>query len=235
VTPAAGGGAMKFVLPDQDMIDTAKKLRQGDYVSIMYMKSGRDLMAGKFDRYEVKPGEEVPGVFVFVKSGTETVNKRDVTTVTLSKLGVTATLQVPLAKNSEGKMAPKEDLMKVIDALKADDMVEVKAAGNTLQQIKQYTPPQLCEFVKVEKTKVGDAELWSVVVKVDGADETLVIAKKDAALLGKAKGLKAGDLVYCRSNTDDKGAWLLEIHAAPKGTKLPSKGDEKKPTDKKGE
>jgi hypothetical protein len=235
VMPATGGGVMKMILPDQDMMDLAKKLQSGDFVSITYMKSGHDLMVGKFETYEVKPGEDAPGVFVFLKTTTETVNKREVTTVTLSKFGTEATLTVPMAKNSEGKMAPKEELMKAIDGFKANDLVEVKAGGNTLLYIKLYEPPQLGEFLKVGKVKVGENDLFAVDVKVDGEIQTLAIPKKDTALLSKAKTFKSGELVYCRSSTDDKSTWLLEIRLAPKGTKLPSdKPKDDKPS-KKGE
>ncbi len=221
VTPAAGGGDMKMTLPDKDMIDFVQKLKQGDYVAVTYAKSGHDLMVGKIDTYELKPGEDLPGVFQFSKSGTETVNKKDVTTVTVTKFGAELTLTVPEARDPETKkMAPNEKWMKVIDGLKSGDLVEVKNAGNNLQSIKVYEPPQLGEFQKVEKA--ADSGLWTVEVKIDGAAQTLTIAKKDTLVAAKAHNFKSGDLVYCRTTTDDKGTWLLEISKAPKGTKLPT-------------
>jgi hypothetical protein len=146
VTPVAGGAVLRMIVPDKDLIEFALKCKPGDLLSLSYAKVGHDLIAGKIEAYDMKPGEDAPGVFVFSKSGTETVNKKDVTAVTVTKFGTEVVLSVPLARNSEGKMAPKEELMKVIDGLKSGDMVEVKAAGNTLLGIKVYDAPQLGVF-----------------------------------------------------------------------------------------
>ena len=229
VTPAAGGNGMKLTLPDKEMIEFAQKLKSGDYISLTYVKAAHDLMVGKIDTYELKPGEDLPGVFQFSKSGTETQNKKDVTTVTVTRFGAELVLTVPEARNTEGKMAPKEALMKVIDGCKSGDLVEVKSSGNNLQSIKVYEPPQLGEFQKIDKD--ADSGLSTVTVKVDGAPQTFSIAKKDTSVAAKAHGFKSGDLVFCRTTTDDKGTWLLDIVKAPKGTKLPTDKpkDDKKP------
>jgi hypothetical protein len=42
--------------------------------------------------------------------------------------------------------------------------------------------------------------------------------------------LKSGDLVYCRTTTDDKGTWLVELKLAPPGTKLPVEKPKKEKT-----
>jgi hypothetical protein len=220
VMPASGMGAgMKMVVTDKDMIEFAQKCKPGDLLSLSYAKVGHDLLAGKVEAYDMKPGEDAPGVFVFSKSGTETVNKKDVAAVTVTKFGTETVLAVPLARNSEGKMAPKEELMKVIEGFKPGDLVEVKNAGTTLQSIKAYDAPQLGEFQKAEKA--ADSGLTTVDVKIGGDVQTLSIAKKDATLAANARKLKSGDLVYCRTTTDDKGTWLVELKQAPPGTKLP--------------
>jgi len=78
---------------------------------------------------------------------------------------------------------------------------------------------QLGEFQKAEKA--ADSGLTTVDVKIGGDVQTLSIAKKDATLAANARKLKSGDLVYCRTTTDDKGTWLVELKQAPPGTKLP--------------
>jgi hypothetical protein len=220
VTPALGGSAMKMVMADKNMIDFVVKFQPGDYVRLTYAKLGHDLMVGNIEAYDLKPGEDVPGVFIYSKSGARTVDKKEVTTVTVTKFGAEVILTVPTAKNSQGKMAPKEELMKVIEGFKSGDMVEVKAAGNMLQSIKVYDAPLLGEFRKTEKA--ADSGLTTVEVKIGPDVQTLSIAKKDATLAAGARKLKSGDLVYFRTTTDDKGTWLAELKPAPPGTKPPS-------------
>jgi hypothetical protein len=126
VMPALGGSAMKMVMSDKNMIDFVLKFQPGAYVRLTYAKLGHDLMVGNIEAYDLKPGEDAPGVFVFSKSGTETVNKKEVTAVTVTKFGTEVVLTVPMAR--------KEELMKVIEGFKSGDMVEVKNAGNMLQR-----------------------------------------------------------------------------------------------------
>ena len=119
--------------------------------------------------------------------------------------------------------------MKALASLKANDMVEVRAAGNPpkLQSIRVYELPKVGEFVKVGKEKVEEEELTSVEIKGDGDSQTLMIPTKDTALTSRVRSLKAGNMVLYRGSTDDKGTvWLVEIKAAPKEAKAP----EKKPT-----
>lgn len=228
VTPAAGGSTMRMIVSDKDTIESAQKCKPGDLVSVSYAKVGHDLVSDKVEAYDMKPGEDAPGVFVFAKSGEETVNKKEVTTVTVTKFGTELVLAVPQARNSEGKMAPKEELMKVIDGFKSGDLVEVKNAGNTLQSIKAYDAPKVGEFQKSEKA--ADTGLTTVDIKIGADVQTLSIPKKDASVAAVAHKLKSGDLVYCRTTTDDKGTWLVELKQAPPGTKLPVEKPKKEKT-----
>jgi hypothetical protein len=230
LAPAGTEVRLKVFPMDKDKMDFLKSLKAGDYVSLTYGKSGRDLMLGKIEVYDLKPGEDVPGVFTFSKSGAGTLNNKEVTQVMVTKFNTPFVLTVPTGKNSDGKMGPKENLMKAIEGFKSGDMVEVKLNGGEIQTIRLYEPPQLGQLQKVDKVKVGNSDLFAAEVKIDGAVETLAIAKTDIPLINRARAIKNGDLVYFRSTTDDKSTWLIEIKAAPPGTKLPAHKDKKTTT-----
>ncbi len=223
VAPALGGGEVKMkVYPlDKDIMDFAQELKPGDYVSLTYGAAGSYLFVSRIEAYSLKLGEDLPGMFLFSKCATEKVKDKDVTGIKVTRFGAELVLVVPQAKNDQGKMAPKEDLMKAIDGFKPGNVVEVKFSGTNLQSIKAYQPPQLGVFQKVEKVKVDDKDVTTVKIRIEGDIQTLTIARKDSALLAKAHGFKKGDLVYCQTTTDDKGAWLTDIQLAPKGTKRP--------------
>jgi hypothetical protein len=234
VTSALNGSEVKMkVYPlDKDLMDLAQDLKPGDYVSLTYGAAGSYLFVSRMETYSLKLGEDQPGMFLFSKCATEKVKDKEITGIKVTRFGAELVLVVPEAKNSEGKMAPKEDLMKAIKGFKAGDVVEVKFSGTNLQSIKAYEPPQLGVFQKIEKVKVDDKDVTTVEIKIEGDIQTLTIARKDSALLARAHGFKKGDLVCCQSTTDDKGAWLKDIQPAPKGTKLPVYGPKEEKEEK---
>ncbi len=227
VAPAGGTGTLKVAVSDREkeMGDFVDKLQLGDYVLMTCVQKGRNVMVGRIETYNFRPGEDTPGVFLFKGFTTETVKKKDVTTVRISRFGAETALTVPMAKNAQGKMAPKEELMKVITSLKQEDMVTVVTSSGTLNSIRLYETPQLAEFIKLGKETVHDVEVTSVQVAIDGNTQTLLVDKKNNLVLSKLHSFKANNLVYVRTTTDDDGTKLLEIRPAPKGTKLP---DDKK-------
>ena len=226
---------LKLFPIDKDKLDFLNDLKAGVYVTLTYAKSGADLMLARIDLYDLKPGEDEPDVFAYSTKTTTTENNKESVQVTVKKFGVPIIRTVPRVRNSEGKMAPKEDMMKAINGFSAGDMVELKSnAKGEIQTIRLYEPPQLGLLEKVDKVKVGNSDLFAAEVKIDGTVQTLAIAKTDIPLINKARAIKNGELVYCRSTTDDKSTWLIEIRPAPPGTKPPSDKpkEKKKPTTK---
>jgi hypothetical protein len=157
-----------------------------------------------------KPGEEEANCYTFLKK----VENGARVSVVLRKIGEEKTFALATQKDARGKMAPAADLLTAVDGLKENTVVMVKLDHNVLKTIKPYEPPDKGEFVKLTTQKVGTRTVQAVELKdASGTVQTLpVSAQEMAGLLRAARAFKAGAAIEYRTETNDQGTWLTDIH-----------------------
>jgi len=161
-----------------------------------------------------RPGEDEPNCYAFMKK----LDDGKKISITLRKLidlkSITKTVTLAMEKNADGKMVAKADLLAALDGFKEKDVVMVQLDHDVLTSIKAYEPPKKGTFVKLTTQKVGDKDLPAVELKDDnGTDQTLPLSAKNAInLTHLAHSLKADTAILYRTESDDKGEWLTDIH-----------------------
>ena len=231
-----------------------KSSKKGDVFEVHYapVKNAKGMsMMQNMAAYETKPGETEPNVFIFGKLGTAD-EKSGATPIGVTKFGMSFEFLIPGTRGADGKMAPNEEMMSVVSALKPGSPVEIMCgpgrAGKpgkpglmTVRSIKKFDLPKWAKFVKLSKQNVDGKDLNAVEVDAYGNSSTLVM--KDASLMGTLRPLKPDALIIYKSTTDDKGTtWLNNVKVAPKDATMPpepaattqeSSDDTKKPDDTK--
>jgi hypothetical protein len=123
--------AEKFPDPDPDMYALFKDTKAGSLLKIKIRaipgQSMYDIISA--EHYKLAPGEDKPGVYVFQRTATMTLQKADHPAVVLSKYLEETTLAVvnPL-------------LAAALDKFKTGDSVRVTFAGKVLNSIEAYKP-----------------------------------------------------------------------------------------------
>jgi hypothetical protein len=217
--------------------ELVKKSKPGDVYEVNYAVAteGKQPVLDRMTEYELKPGEDEPNVFIFEKIKDEKTGA-----FTVSKFRTDAEFMLPQARVA-GKMAPREDLLKLLQGLKSGRTIEIQFVQNKIKSIKKYEAPKWAKFTKLTTQEVDGKNLKAVEVDAYGNNLTLVIAQKDSALAGKFRSLKEGAPIIYKSTKDDKGTiWLNTVTIPPKGAQIPpesanddSDDDDKKPDDKK--
>lgn len=202
--------------PDQTMFDIAKAAKPGDMFEITMNKTAGKWIIGSFQKYELKPGEDEPNVYVF--GGKTTAGEQSAITVT--KFGQSSTLVVPNKKGADGKMAPDAEIAAKIDALTSGASIEVQIekSGNAhiIRGLKPYVAPQRVELVKVIREKVGDKDATGIETKDNGKIFVNPKSKDMATLVNKVKSYKPGQALMVKTETEGDTTWLTDVKPAPK-------------------
>ena len=227
----------KVLDPNPAIFNVVKGLKKGDLVTVTIVSSGGWTTLTKIERYELKPGEDEPNGFLFVRAEEEEIAKETYLVVTLQKFGQETKAVVPSKKNEAGETAPDEALAAQLTAFKIGDVVEVetqkKGRLQVLKSICKYTPPVVCEFVKLVEKTVDEVEHVGVEVKIDGEPQTLFVPNMqrgkrsvpDPRLRSVARKLKPGDWIEAKIRTEGDRKLVTRI------TKTKKKDVEKGPSD----
>ena len=236
IEPVAGGKPMELIVANHDMnkpdynpvvnTDHVNALGKGDTIKVTLDDSKPRPFVRDIDKYDLKPGEEEPGTFVFENTFPKTEGKVTYTAVVLSKLDEFKTLAVQQKKDKEGNSGPDAAVMDVVNSLKTGDVVEADVReGRTpvLVAIEKYTPAQTAKFLKVSEAEVEGQKAPAVELEVDGKPVTAVVQGElknkrwvsDSKVLGAAKKFKPETEVVYRAREADGKVWLKEIKAAP--------------------
>jgi len=219
-----GGNAVDMLITAKDAggidLESLKFARGGELLEITCTNTAKPTITS-LGRYDVKWGEDEPGIFVFSAKSTTKVGAAEYTSITVTKFLEPFTILVPNKKGADGKLAPDAALVKAIDALKAGDLAEVAAetvdGRLTLKSIDFFEPYRKAEFLRVVKGKPDKDELTGIEVKTgegEGAVSRYYLDPKseDFADLTKAIGaFRLGDNVLIRTITTNKIDWLLGI------------------------
>jgi hypothetical protein len=219
--------------PRQDQMDVIKGLQPGDYAKVeAEIKDTNQVWARKIQRYDAKPGEEQPNVFV-VYEGTFTKREgeQDLTLITLTKFGQVVDAMIPMKKADGGKaLAPDPVLAQRAGAFKKGDVVEAELKPGpvgseyaTLANIEAFKTPEQAKFEKVGETEIDGQKYPTVELNQDGKTLSLPVVghqqgKKlvpDFKVVNAAKSLRAGTEVSFRTRDEEGKTWLREIQRAP--------------------
>lgn len=252
-----GGGNVQLPIPNQDpdskkldppaeIQEFIKQCTPGAMMEVTIKVTGSQMLVDRLANYQGKLGEEDPNVFRLIESSQEKVNAKDVTVVKVSRFMREHVFQVPPARNAEGKLEPKPEMVEALSALKEGDLVEVVTVSGgkvpMIKTIKAYDAPKYAEMVKLDKETVDDQELNVLEITVHGKVSRLLISRKDApVMMPKLRLLKEGAVILYRSSTQEKGTFLTDLRVQPKGTTMPEEakpeaenadGEKKKDGDK---
>jgi hypothetical protein len=89
----------------------------------------------------LKPGEDQPGVYFFVKRATQKVDDDLRQAIVVQKFEQDFTLLVPAKKDAAGASGPDMDMLTFIDDLKPGDCVMIELNDKTIRSITKYAPP----------------------------------------------------------------------------------------------
>ena len=236
IEPVAGGKPMELIVANHDMnkpdynpvvnTDHVNALSKGDTIKVTLDDSKPRPFVRYIDKYNLRPGEEEPGTFVFENTFPKTEGKITYTAVVLSKFDEFKTLAVQQKKDKEGYSGPDDAVMDVVNSLKTGDVVEADVReGRTpvLVAIEKYTPLQTGKFLKVSDSDVDGQKAPAVELEVEGKPVTAVVQGElknkrwvsDTKVLGVAKKLKPETEVVYRAREADGKVWLKEIKPAP--------------------
>jgi len=95
-----------------------KKSKFGDVFEVSYRMSGKQAVLDELKTYEMKPGEDEPMSSCSASPRMKERRPHD-PCIVVTRFRTEAEFQVPMARGSDGKMAPREDMMKIIKGLRA--------------------------------------------------------------------------------------------------------------------
>jgi hypothetical protein len=129
--------------PEEAVYGVLKSAKPGDLLRIKYTqlaneKIGCIVCAGP---YAVKPGEDRPGVYFFVKRTTEKVGNDLRQAIVVQKFEQDFTLLVPTKRDAAGASRPDMDMLTFIDDLKPGDCMMIELNDKTIRSITKYAPP----------------------------------------------------------------------------------------------
>ncbi|MCC5828594.1 MAG: hypothetical protein JJU36_04025 [Phycisphaeraceae bacterium] len=188
-----------------------RELRPNDFVEIRTGNRGHRQQLRDIRRYNLQPGEELPGHFVYVSHRNADINYQTGTierpaTVQVRKLGENLTLTVPNVRR-DGDLLPDPDLMAMLMTLRRDDvvMVRVRRAGeaNVINHLQRYHPTRHGEFVESFTVGFNPAKPAVRISADDGTSFSLVLPGRmvrdewvaDPRLMNQIERLERGDRV----------------------------------------
>jgi len=207
--------------------DDLRDMKNGEYVTIDISR----LEGGKFavtaaEAYSLKPGEEEDDVYLFYDVIEQKIGTQNKAVLRVSKLGQRTLFVLPSTVNRSGRPEVKEEFKEFLDGLSDGDSIVISAGPGqprTVKAVSAYEPPDVGTFVKLRDITDEKKNRTTVVIISDLGNKEhtfgLLPAKK-AAVLAKLKPVKEDTLVQYRITTDDKGTWLVDIKAAPRGSSL---------------
>ena len=239
VEPVTGGRPLELVVKNHDMnkkeynpvlnTDNVNALKAGDAIKIELDESKPKPFVTYLREYDMKPGEERPGVYVFESSYEKADVRPAYTAVVLSKFDHMTTLAIPQKKNKEGMMETDAEIAAKVNALKTGELVEAQFRDGrpvpVLSSIETYTAPQTGKFLKVAEQEVAEGQKGSAVeIERDGKPETALVPGKlqgkkwvpDAKVAAAVRKLKPDAEVVYRTRQDGDKLWLKDIEPAPK-------------------
>jgi hypothetical protein len=224
---------------DHPLAKLVTEMKSGDYLTLTSEKRYNHTYITKLSAYDIRPGEDQPGVFVFAETSTQKgEGGADVTAVKLYKMGRVANLVVPnVMDKASGKMVPDPNLSAALGKFTKGDTVEVATAGSgpapSIRTIELYCAPQEASVSKLTEAEVPGGKTPAVEVTIGGAATTILVPGKtdakgawapDPALSSAVKQFKEGAKVIVRFRKDDDGKnWLKEIKKAPDAPPAPPK------------
>jgi formylglycine-generating enzyme required for sulfatase activity len=133
----------KSPYPDDAIYKVFKDAKPGDLLKIKYTRlasadGGLVISAGP---YELKPGEDQPGVYFFVKRTTEKVGNDLRQAIVVQKFEEEFTFIVPNKPNADKAYGPDMAMLTFIDDLKPGDCVKIDLSDKTIKSITKYAPP----------------------------------------------------------------------------------------------
>ena len=213
-------------------------MQPGDYLTMTTEKRSNHVYVKGLAIYPLRPGEERPGVFVFVETGKQkTEGGGDVTSLKLYKLGKFATVLVPnMRDKASGKTVADPNMMQIVGKLSKGDSVEIAVAGGgatpTIKSIEPFAAPQNGVVVKLTQEEVEGGKTPAIEVTIGAGTVTVLVPGKldpkgawvpDGTLSSAIKPFKENDKVVVRFRTDDAGKnWLKEIARAKEPPKEPA-------------
>jgi hypothetical protein len=218
--------------PREDQANIIKTFKPGDYAKIEAEFKDNQVWARRVQRYDAKPGEDQPNVFV-VYEGTFTKREgeQDLKLITLTKFGHVVDAMIPMKKADGGKtLAPDPVIEQRAGAFKKDDVVEADLRPGpggseymTLANIEAYKAPEQAKLEKLGDTEIDGQKYPTVELNQDGKPLSLPVAGKlqgkklipDPKVLSAARSMRAGTEVVFRTREEDGKTWLREIQRAP--------------------
>ncbi|HUT61984.1 MAG TPA: hypothetical protein VNA25_29450 [Phycisphaerae bacterium] len=215
--------------PSEVIMNVVKELKRGDLIEVTVAEFMGNSLLRSVRRYDLKPGENEPNVFVFEKMVQEKLGRQEYDGIVVSKYGSPQTVLIPIRKNKEGKPASDEQLLEAARQFKEGDSVEleVQAAGRTvmLKSIYRYEPPKRGTFVRIVQQKVNDEDCMGIEIQGEDGNQVVLIPNNqigrgkpfpDRQLAGQARSLRPGKAFLYKTRQDDKGTWLRQIRPAPR-------------------
>ncbi len=214
------GGSIGKILADA---------KPGDYLTLSLQKQFNHVYVTSLVPYGLRPGENLPNIYVFVETSASTEGKTETTAVKVYKLGKFATLAIPSVRDKDsGKLVADPEMIRETGQFSKGDSVEVALRGGSAPAIKTinaYAAPRAAVFAKLTDADVEGGKTPAIEVAIDGADTTILVPGKkdskgkwisDAALASAVKRFKKDDNVTVRFFGDEGKNWLKEISKASK-------------------
>jgi hypothetical protein len=216
---------------DTPLAKIVTEMKSGEYLTLTAEKKYNHVYISKLAAYKPRPGEDLPGVFLFEETSTQKgEGGADVTAVKFYKMGKMATLLVPnIRDKASGKNVPDPNISAALGKLATGDSVEVAVTGSgpttSIKSIELYCAPQEATVVKVADAEVPGGKTPAIEVTIAAASTTILVPGKadakgvwapDPALASAIRPFKEGAKVIVRFRKDDDGkCWLKEIKKAP--------------------
>ena len=242
VEPLEGGGPIDLYVPNRgqgdirndkydpipQVAETVRDLKRGDVIKIELDHTKPRPFVREADRYQLKPGESEPNVYVFKSNFRKEDGRSNYMAVVLSRFDEQTTVAVQQKRDREGDMVSEPAILELLQKLRAGELVEaeIKEGGRTpvLTSLERYAPPQTAKFVRMSEAEVEGQK--APAVELQRGDKTLsatIVGKMqgkrwspDSRVLSAAKKLKPDNEVVFRVRDDDGKLWLKEIEPAPK-------------------
>ncbi|MBI5722492.1 MAG: hypothetical protein HZA50_00930 [Planctomycetes bacterium] len=200
ITDVTGKKALTLYMKAADdtyktVYENLKKAKPGDCLKVIpdpVAGPGGIVFMKHAEPYDLRPGEELPNVYVFIhKVLRQAANNAAITCLLARKMGKEYVLALP-HKSSGGKLLGDAGMAALVEDLKDGDTVEATLRDNMgeyqlLAQLKKYVPPERAAFVEVRKTTVRDSRCDAVVLQKD--DKELVFP----IIAGQSATQPAGD------------------------------------------
>jgi hypothetical protein len=237
VTPKYGGAVQEIIIPNNTeagrradpqaaLMNPLKGCQAGDFLKVTTVKKqGRDVLSA-VGKYSLKPGEDDPEAYEFVRVTGPKVGGENSQAVVLRKLEKEQTVLVPNTKDAQGQAVPDERIAAQVRKLKEGDFVDVevtRSGGEAyLRSIYPYQAAVSASFVKMGSEKVAGGSALSTVELKQG-EQTVVVClpasspggPADPVMMSKVRQLRAGQAVLYKAIEEDGKKWLTSIRPAP--------------------